>query len=78
MGPTPNNYFKVATSLARPIDCIFTFDGHDEVDTKWAWDAARDAAAVHADAMPFLPALRIAAWKKPALPGPWSKVPVVL
>lgn len=79
MGPTPNNYFKVVSSLARAIDLIFPFDNGSEWDTQRAWDDARDAAAtLKAGALPMLPELRIAAWKKPALPGPWSKVSVVL
>ena len=65
------NYFKVGTSLARPIDCLFPFNGRDEVDTQRAWDAARDASAV-------LGAQRIAAWRRPLCEGPWSKVQVVL
>lgn len=75
MGSRPDNYFKVVTSLARAIDLIFIFDSGSESDTRRAWDAARDAAAtLQAGAAPEL---RIAAWRRPVLPGPWSKVQVV-
>lgn len=70
MESASNNYFKVVTSLARAIDCIYPFDDASEWDILRAWEAATDCSALLGQA-------RIATWKRPEFLGPWSKAPRV-
>lgn len=65
-----NNYFKVASTMARQIDLVVPFDDAIEQATREAWERAEEMRVE-------LGARTVAVWRKPVHRGPWSRAPEV-